>query len=130
KVKSQPNGYPARRRAIQKLKNQFYFLRNNVRSGRAAFRPLWGVVLTFFLLLQGCELNRDHHIGQSSGIINTGRIAEYKPGALLFYSESAAATAGFSREYLTHGYQDDLYLRNQFSKAVGGANIASSRQDD
>jgi hypothetical protein len=129
KVKSKPDGCSARRRAIQKVREQFYFLFSPSNSERAVPRgPLWGIVVAFFLLVQSCEQKKETPMLRSQqlytpevpAVTNLG-----EAGSLLFYTENTAQTT-FSHDYLRGGYQHDLYLRNLISNAGSQHDVRSS----
>ena len=131
KVKSKLNGYPARRRAIQNVKDRFYFLFRKVRArGLESSGPLWGVALTFFILFQACDHQTDNstHPSQQSYVTQVQPGSEFrKTGSLLFYTNTSTPR-GFGHDYLKHGYQDDLYLRNLIPNSEYRGKVSSTDQ--
>lgn len=119
KLTLKPNGYPARRKAIQDVKNRFYFV-----YGRSRYRgPLWGIVVAVFMLFQSCEYNRNSYNTEGSRStatadlqrpVTTKHATPWPGDSLLLYSP--AEPNAFSRDYINGGYRDDLYLRSQLSE--------------
>ena len=120
KVKSKLSGYPARRKAIKNVKDRFYFLYTQARSGGPeSHGPLWGIALAFFILFQSCNNRSDDSIlwPQQSYASQVYPESDFQgTGSLLFYTNNTSRR-GFSDEYLKRGYRDDLYLRNRIPNA-------------
>lgn len=122
KVKTKPNGDTARRRAIKKLKNQFYFLFKKPRRKSREFKvPLWGIAIAIFILFQSCENTSQENFSIVSQNVSevTVNAKEDQPGSLLFLQEDVASLPEFTSDYLRYGYRDDLYMRRIISRLQG-----------